>query len=338
MLRLEVMNRPLTCALLLLVAVTGCKKAPTPAQSPVGAGQVAAPLPGEPTPAALPALVSVTVEPAQAPSTVAPHVSVLMLGGPGLTDGLPTAGEPMAFRLTLRDADGQLVSNLDPLLGGKLLLVAARADLGWSTVLRADEMSDKVRGTHEFRMIFPFSGIHRVWFLFSYQGKTFNEELAFSIAGKPWVGKELPESLVEWQDDKGLAARLKVEPAVPQTCEPFLLATAWTRKAKPLRMAAEPGAATTWYVAIEGGLGEIVTSSAEPPPSNLPGASTESTATKLGGDLGTAATLKVSRPGRYRVLAVATPPGAKAGLKDATVVAPFVITVQGTMHENGCGK
>jgi hypothetical protein len=331
--RLNLQNTAI-CGLLLATAV-GCKKAPPVTAPTENAAKTAAALPAEATPVALPASVTVVAEPPPGPTT-ALHLSVNMLGGPGLKDGMPSQGEPAAFQVTLRDADGQFVSELEPLLGGKILLVAARADLGWSTVMRAEELSDKVRGRHEFRMIFPFSGIHRVWFLYRYHGKTFSEELVFTVAGKPWVGKELPESQVQWQDDKGLAARLKVEPAVPQTCEPFLLATAWTRHDKPLRMTAEPDTATTWYVAIEGGLGEVATSNAEPV--GLPNGSTESMATKLGGDVGTVATLRVSRPGRYRVLAVATPPGAKAGQKDATVVAPFVITVGGTLHEGGCGQ
>ncbi len=152
------------------------------------------------------------------------------------------------------------------------------------------------------------------------------------------VRHELPESELAWSGERGLAARLKVEPQTPMTCQPFLLATAWTRKEKPLRMTAEPDAPTTWYVAIEGGLGEIATSTAEPQAADPPAGATESMAQKLGGDLGTAATLQVSRPGRYRVLAVATPPGAKAGLKDATVVASFAITVHGELHTGGCSK
>ena len=342
MMRLDWMNRPLACAAVLL-AMAGCKKEPTPAAkaAPAADAPEAAPaagLPAAATSATLPALVTVTAEPAEAPPTQQPRVSVDMRSGPELTAGLPTVGEAASFRMTLRDADGQFVSNLDPLFGGKLLFVVARADLGWTTVLRADEMSDKVRGTHDFRMIFPFAGIYRTWFLFSYGGKTYSEEMAFSVEGKPFVGKELPESTVQWQDDKGMAARLKIEPAAPQTCQPFQLATAWTRKDKPLRMSAEPDAPTTWYIAIEGGLGEIVTSAQEKQPVDPPKGATESVANKMGGDLGTLAALKVTRPGRYRVLAIATPPGAKAGQKDATVVASFAITVQGEKHEGGCPK
>ncbi len=317
----------------------GCNKQPAPAaKAPEPAPAKAAEAPVEVAPVATPTEAPAAASPTEAPAASALHVSVDMRTGAKMTPGLPTVGEAASFRVTLRGPDGQFLSNLDPLLGGKMLAVVARADLGWSTVLRTDELSDKARGTHDFRMVFPFSGIHRMWFLYSYEGKIRSEELSFSIMGKPWVGKELPESEVSWKDDKGLAARLIAEPAVPTTCQPFLVATAWTRNGKPVRMTGAPDASTTWYVAIEGSLGEIVTSSAEPQPTPLAGAGTESTAVKMGGDLGTVAVLNVTRPGRYRVLAVATPPGASAGQRGASVVASFVVSVQGALHEGGCNK
>ncbi len=322
------------------LALTACKPAPPPASqpppSPVHAQ--AADLPAAVTPVNLPAPATVAVARAVLPPVKPLHVSVDIRSGPKMAQELPSVGEPASFRVTLRDAEGQFVSQLDPLLGGKLLLVVARADLGWTVVLRADELSDKNRGTHEFRTVFPLSGIYRMWLTYSYGGQTFTEEVAFSVTGQTSPSHELPESELAWSGERGLAARLKVEPQTPMTCQPFLLATAWTRKEKPLRMTAEPDAPTTWYVAIEGGLGEIATSTAEPQAADPPAGATESMAQKLGGDLGTAATLQVSRPGRYRVLAVATPPGAKAGLKDATVVASFAITVHGELHTGGCSK
>ena len=326
----------------LVMAAAACKKQP-PAPAPAPAPAAAAPtpataeVPATATPAALPAAVSVTAEPPVKPDAK-PIVSVDIRAGAKMLPGLPEMGEAASFRMTLRDSDGQFISQLDPLLGGEALLVVARADLGWSTVLRADELSDKVRGSHDFRLVFPYGGIHRMWLLYSWHGKVYNEELSFSVVGKPWVGKELPESETSWHDDSGLTANLKVEPHEPNACEPFLVATAWTRKDKPIRMTAEPNAPTTWYIAIESSLGEIVTSSADPTIADAPGSGTETTAAKLGGDLGTAATLNVARNGRYRVLAIATPPGAKAGLKGATIAASFVISVHGYLHEGGCGK
>ncbi len=327
-----------------LLALVGCGKptaplAPKPLTPLAPLAEAPAPLPAATTTTAVaaPAAVTVVAEPAVA-AEAAPHVSVDMRSGPKLSDGMPSAGEPASFRVTLRSADGQFITRLDPLLGGSLLCVIARADLGWQTVLRADELSDKNRGTHDFRTVFPLPGIYRAWFIYRYHDTTYTEELAFSVQGKPWSGRELPELDTLWQEGNGLEARLKIEPQAPKTCEPFLLATAWTRKQRPLRMTAEPDQPTTWYVAIEGGLGEIVTSTTEPQLTDPPAGTTETLATKLGGDLGTVATLRVSRPGRYRVLAVATPPGGKPGQKDATVIGAFAMTVTGEAHLNGCGK
>ncbi len=325
------------CAATAFLAFSGCGKhaaEPVLPHSVPVAHVTAAELPVPATPAALPAIASAT---AQAASE-SPVASVDIHGGPEGNPGPVAVGDAASFHVTLRNADGAFLRPLDPLLGGKMLLVATRADLSWSTVVRADELSDKVHGGHEFRVVFPLAGIYRAWVLYAYAGQVLTQELSFSVTGPPSAGQELPDIQSEWQGENGLAGRLKVLPKLPTTCQPFLLATAWTRDNVPLRMTAEPEAQTTWYVLVEGGLAEIVTSSLQPQPVSVPGDATSTAVMKMGGDLGTAVTLQVAHPGRYRVFAVATPPGAKAGHPAPSIIAAFVINVQGATAADGCKK
>lgn len=326
-----------TLAISALLALAACRKEAAVETKPAAVvAEKAVAAPAEISPTNLPASPSPAAAPAVDPKR--PRVSMQILLGNKMLQNQANAGDAVTFRLTLLDAEGKRITQVDPLLGGKLLLLVARADLGWSTVLRAAELSQRENGTHDFTLVFPFSGIHRLWFLFRVNGVTYTEEISFSLAGKPWVGKELPELENTWAGENGLGASLHFEPQAPKTCEPLLLSTSWTRKGKQVRMAAEPDQPTTWYIAIESGLGEVLSSTPEDLPTNPPTDVTQTVAAKLGGDLGTAALLKPSRPGRYRVLAVASPQGAKPGQVLDAVAAPFVLTVLGEMHETGCPK
>ena len=339
-------------AMVALLLAAGCKKeAPAPAPQPEAPTPPTAPAPAAaPTPTDAPAPATPTALPAAASPTNAqpaagkPRVSIDLRVGAKMEPGLPKVGEPAAFRLTFLDHAGQTLHDVEPLLGTKVLLVATRADLGWATVLHADELADKEHGKHEFTFAFPFSGIHRLWVVYRLGGHTYTEEIVLTVEGKPWVGQELPDVATTWNNDAGLAATLHMDPKEPQVCQPLLLATSWTRGGKQVRMAAEPDAPTTWYIAIDSALGEVVVSEPEDKPTDPPTDPTQTLAARVGGDLGTAATLKLSRFGKYRILALATPPAGraiKAGKKASApsaepLVVPFVLSVSGQPQLDGC--
>ncbi|MBM4345773.1 MAG: hypothetical protein FJ100_20565 [Deltaproteobacteria bacterium] len=329
------MNHLMFVAVVVLCALPGCgcRKDVPQAADAAGAAQRIAPVPT--AHAALPAVESPAAAemadaaspaeppaPPTPPTAPAPSVAMFLDAGTGQPADLPTAGKPVKLTVTPINEKGQAIADRDPVLGAEVAIVAVRFDLSWRQVLRADKLSDPARHTHTFKLTFAKAGHHLLYFLFRPKGRPLAAvPIAVTVQGQVPPGEEWPDHQLEYSEG-GVRVALRTSTEELKPCDPFHVATVWTRKGEPLPLQGPEGESKVLYLALAESLGT--------PSMGKPAlTSVES----LGGDTDTHATLTLLGRGHYKVMAVADTGTAKA---PQLTIAWFAVTAKGTVPEGGC--
>ncbi len=252
----------------------------------------------------------------------------------------PQAKQPTGIRVAPIDAKGQVITQLDPLLGGDLLMVAMRYDLGWLQVQSAPPVAAGAQGKRQFTVKFPQGGRHLLYFLFQPKGKPMAKvPVDLTVAGpdapaEPWV-----EQAPRFAGPDGLEVGLKTEPANPAPCQPFQVATTWLRRGKPLPLLGGDRGRVIYL---------LVSEAMGPPSAGQPIAVQDDLAAEasaaaanpavagsyhgLGGDLGSDALLTATSQGSHKILAIAAPDGPSP----LPLTAQFGLAVAGKTPPGGC--
>lgn len=242
--------------------------------------------------------------------------------GTGNPADLPTAGKPVKLTVTPINEKGQAIAERDRLLGAEMVIVAVRFDLSWRQVLRADKLTDPSRHTHTFKLTFAKAGHHLLYFLFRPKGRPMAAvPIAVTVHGQTPAAEEWPDFLPEY-NESGLRVALRTSVEELKPCEPFRVATVWTRKGEPIPLQGPDGEPKVLYLALAESLGT---------PSMGKPAATSTQA--FGGDADTEMGLTLLGRGHYKVMAVADTGTPKA---PQVTIAWFAVTAKGQVPEGGC--
>lgn len=329
------MNRLMLLAIALVCVppACGCRKDAPAAPDAAGAAALVAPAPvnAAPPPAtASPTAVQLAADPSPAdppapptpPMAPAPSVAMYLDAGTGNPADLPTAGKPVKLTVTPINEKGQAIADRDPVQGAEMMIIAVRFDLSWRQVLRADKLTDPARHTHTFKVTFSKAGHHLLYFLFRPKGRPLAAvPIAVTVQGPSQPGEEWPDNQPEYSEGVlRVALRTSTEELKP--CEPFRLATIWTRKGEPIPLQGPDGEPKVLYLALAESLGT---------PSM--GKPTATSAQAVGGDADTEMGLTLLGRGHYKIMAVADTGTAKA---PQPTIAWFAVTAKGPVPEGGC--
>ncbi len=261
--------------------------------------------------------------------------------------GTGSAGQPQANQTTTLtvapiNAKGQVIADLQPLMGGELLLVAMRYDLGWLQVQVAAPIPPDARGKRQFAVKFPQGGRHLLYFLFQPKG----QPLAYvpvdlTVAGPDAPAQAWVEEVPRFAGPDGLEVGLKTEPSAPAPCQPFQVASTWLRRDKPLALLGGDRGRVL-YLLLSEAMGSPVTSQAIAVQGDLAAEASAAAAgnpatagsyRSLGADLGTDALLTANTSGHHKILAIAAT-GTYAAAH--VITAQFGLAVEGKLPPGGC--
>lgn len=149
---------------------------------------------------------------------------------------LPTVAKPTTVRATAINAAGSPILDLQPVAGSRLLLIAARPDLSWVKVVPPPTLNGADAATHTFELTFPKAGPHILLFVFHPEGASRVVVPSYVKVG----GERKPDTppggaQASWKGAGGLLAKLLVPPLI-DVCTPVSLASAWTRRGKPVQL------------------------------------------------------------------------------------------------------
>ncbi len=327
---------PLFIGLVVIAApLAGCSKAPQAPQpktvdldkqaaakaaaaeqaTPPTATAAAAPVAASPVVAAVPAKAE---EPKRQPS-IALHLS----SARSKEFAMPERGKKARIQVTPVDSLGRPYSELGDFFGGRLLMVTMRSDGSWARILRTTEFSAPDRGKHRFEMTFNRAGAHVMIFAFKpLDGPLVTVPSYINVTGKGGASIALTERELRYVGTGKLEVALVLPEAPIKVCEPVELASSWARKGRPmdLRREGEKGP-TVRYAAAHMGLTGLALATPKPDP--------KGDAKLAAGDVGSHATLRLERPGRHRVIAIA-----RAGKKEQTAL--FTLNAVGEVPPEGC--
>ncbi|GEM_PF-3150800 len=183
--------------------------------------------------------------------SVVPHIS-------RTADGpfeLPVSGKATHIRVTPIDGNNNPVSDVEPVLGAKLIALVVRNDTRFAALHVADELP---RRGAPMQVTFPEGGSHVMWVLFKPAGKPLQRVPTFFQ-----VDGAIPKAAEDTGNGRVFqAGKLEIALAAPEkvaVCAPLNIGTLWTRKTKNLKL--EPRASngtTVDYIAVNPGGTEVI--------------------------------------------------------------------------------
>ncbi len=269
-----------------------------------------------------------------APAAVQASIALVIDAGvPGDAGAAARVGKPVKIRTWPIDAKGQVIRDLDPVVGASLVLVSLRVDGSWAEVQTATKLSDPVQGRHEFTVTFPNAGSHILYVLFRPRGAGLVTVPSFirvdgDAKESPGVGQPHARDRLA----NGSEVQLLYDPAPLTACAPTLLASQWLRQGKAVHLIADALGAGVQYLAVDTGLSGLTLAEALPPPRDV--TANQAQPLPLGqGDIGSEAKITFPHPGYYHVMALGTPVG-----KGPAQIAHFLVDVLDAANPSDCAR
>lgn len=262
-------------------------------------------------------------------------VALAIDSGQGGASGLPTTQGVTTITVTPLNAKGQPATARGRVLDAELVLVAARYDMSWLQVQRAETLSDAARNSHVFRVQFTQAGSHKLYVVWQPATAGGKEAVppavttvTLQVQGEAAPGQAWNADERHFKGADGSEAEVSWDGGTLQPCKPTRVTTLWKEgRGKVAAKGATPAdsAPRLLYLAVSQAGGDAV--AALPQDATSPAAAASTSA--LGGDAGADAWLTFSQTGVHRVLALRHRRG-------RTITAHFGVRVEGQLPAGGC--